>query len=225
MLLLLRLRAVLLTALVLALGPTATASTIILSDVSSDLTPASQLDATIDFVVGDFDGGNPGDEVEITLTNPAAVDGGDALFNINEIYWNAAANVVGLTLLSATHSADGDVLADWTPVETGSAADGFGTFEFALTDGTGEINPALVGPGENIVFILDIDGVGVSMTDFIEQNAMGYIGAAKFTNGPLDPESPGNEDSAFGAALPEPGTGLLFAIGCAVLGTASRRRL
>ena len=66
---------------------------------------------------------------------------------------------------------------------------------FSFADGTGEANPALVGSGGNIVFILDIDEVGVSMTDFIEQNSMGSIGTAR------------------------------SAIGCVVLGTASRRRL
>ena len=74
----------------------ASASTIVLSTHSSDLTPASQFDATIDFAVGEFDGGNLGDELKITLTNPSFGAGGDALFNINAVYWNVEANVLDL---------------------------------------------------------------------------------------------------------------------------------
>ena len=52
----------------------------------------------------------------------------------------------------------------------------------------------------------------------------GYVAAAKFVNGPDDPEASGMEDSAFGAAMPEPATGALMALGLAGLGSAGRRR-
>ena len=71
----------------------ASAATIVLSTVSSDATPASQFDAVLEFEVGDFDLGNAGDELRLTLTNPSALEGGDALFNINEVYWNAVVGV------------------------------------------------------------------------------------------------------------------------------------
>ena len=184
--------------------------------MSSDLTPAGDLDARLDFVVGEFDAGNAGDELQLTLTNTGT------LFNINQIYWNAAASVTALGLLSATHSAEGDVTADWAPVETGFSAGGFGAFDFALTGGVGQLAPGIAGPSESIVFILDITGTA-TMADFIQPNGLDYIGAAKFVNGPDDPEAPGSEDSAFGATLvPEPGTALLLSLG--LLGLAAWRR-
>lgn len=210
-----------LAGIAIAASPAA-ASTITLSSVSSDATPASQLDATLSFDVGDFDLGNAGDELRIVLHNPSAGEGGDALFNVNEIYFNAAANVTALTLLSATHSVNGDVFAAWQPVENATAANGFGIFDFALTDGVGEMNPAIVMPGQSVTFILDIAGTGpFDMSDFIEANAMGYTAAAKFVNGPDDPENPGMEDSAFGA-VPEPGTALLVGLGLVTLGLRRR---
>lgn len=197
-------------------------STVTLSSVSSDATPASQLDATVAFDVGDFDLGNAGDELKITLTNPSAGQGGDELFNINELFWNGSASVTGLSLLSATHSVNGDVTVLWDPVETGLNADGFGSFDFALRDGVGELSLGVAMPGQNIVFILDISSVGaVDMTDFVVPNGSGYTVAAKFVNGPDDPEAPGFEDSAFGS-VPEPTTAALLALG--LIGLAARRR-
>jgi hypothetical protein len=201
----------------------AAATTIVLSSVSSDLTPASQLDAIVDFQVGDFDLGNAGDELQITLTNPSAGMGGDALFNLNEIYWNGSASVTGLTLLSAEHSVNGDQTALWMPVETGLSANGFGGFDFALRDGLGNMSPGIAQPGESIVFLLDIASLGpVTAADFVVDNANGYPVAVKFVNGPDDPEMPGFEDSAYGT-VPEPTTGLLCALG--LVGLSVRRRL
>ena len=117
-----------------------------------------------------------------------------------------------------------EIIADWNPVELGSTADGFGAFDFALTDGVGEMNDAVAEPGESIVFILDIAGAGVTMSDFVVANDSGYVAAAKFVNGPNDPESPGNEDSAFGAVVPEPSAALLFGIGLAIAAAARSRR-
>lgn len=197
-------------------------STVTLSSVSSDATPASQLDATVAFDVGDFDLGNAGDELKITLTNPSAGQGGDELFNINELFWNGSASVTGLSLLSATHSVNGDVTGLWDPVETGLNADGFGSFDFALRDGVGELSLGVAMPGQSIVFILDISSIGaVDMTDFVVPNGSGYTVAAKFVNGPDDPEAPGFEDSAFGS-VPEPTTAALLALG--LIGLAARRR-
>jgi hypothetical protein len=201
------------------------ASSLTLSTYSSDATPASQLDATVAFDVGDFDLGNAGDELKITLTNPSAGEGGDALFNLNELYWNAASNVSGLSLLSATHSVNGDVTGLWTPVEPDLSADGFGTFDFALTDGVGMPSPGIIMPGQSVVFILDITGTGpFDMSDFVEPNSMGYLAAVKFVNGPDDPEAPGMEDSAYGAVVPEPATAGMLVLGLLGLAAAGRRR-
>jgi len=210
-------------AAVLCWTTSAAAVSIVMSSASSDLTPVSQLDAIVDLQVGEFDLGNAGDELQITLTNPSLGMGGDALFNINQIYWNASASVTGLSLLSANHSANGDQTGLWMPVQTGLSANGFGSFDFALLDGVGSMSPGIVQPGESIVFVIDIASLGpVTAADFAVANGSGYTLAAKFVNGPDDPEAPGMEDSAFGA-VPEPSTGLLCALGLA--GLCARRRL
>jgi hypothetical protein len=197
-------------ALVFAAGA-ASATTINLSSVSSDATPASQLDASFDFSVA-------GSTLTLTVTNT----GSD--FNINEIYFNASGLVTGLTLSSATHSAEGDVSSAWLPIELGSSAGGFGAFDFALTDGVGQTNPNIINPGEDIEFVFTISGSGgYADADFIVGNVNGYVAAAKFVNGPDDPESPGDEDSAFGT-VPEPGTLALLALGVPVLWMGSHRR-
>jgi hypothetical protein len=60
------------------------------------------------------------------------------------------------------------------------------------------------------------------MNDFDATNLSGYKAAAKFVNGPDDPEAMGMEDSAFGA-VPEPGTALLLGAALA-LGALGRPR-
>jgi hypothetical protein len=189
----------------------ALATTISLSSDSSDATPASQLDADFDFSVS-------GSTLTLTVSNT----GSD--FNINEIYFNGSGLVSSLSLTSATHSVAGDVSAAWLPIEPNSMADGFGTFDFALTDGVGQNNPNVMNPGESIVFVFAITGSGgYADADFIVANGSGYTAAAKFVNGPDDPESPGDEDSAFGA-VPEPLTAWLLAVGLGGLLAAGRKR-
>lgn len=181
----------------------ASATTINLSGVSSDATPASELDASFDFSV-------TGATLTLTVTNT----GSD--FNINQIYFNGSDDVTSLSLTSATHSAQGDVTGIWAPVEPGSSADGFGAFDFALTDGVGETNVNIIEPGEDIVFVFAITGTGLTDADFIVGNGSGYLAAAKFVNGPGD-------DSAFGT-VPEPGTLALLAFGAAGLALGRSRR-
>lgn len=134
-----------------------------------------------------------------------------------------------MTLTAATHSVEGDVFAGWLPVTTGMVADGFGSFDFSLMDGVGEDNPNVMGPTESITFLMTITGtcagtLSYTMADFVVANGDGYIGAAKFVNGPDDPEAPGFEDSAFGATvIPEPTSALLIGLGLAALSGRRRR--
>jgi hypothetical protein len=211
----------------LAFGSSASATTVTLSTVSSDGTPASQLDASLDFSVA-------GNDLTLTVTNTGS-DG----FNLNQVYFNGSGLVTSLSLTSATHNVAGVITAAWSPVEVGSSADGFGTFNFALTDGVGETNPNVLNDGESIVFVLAITGAGgYADADFIVANGSGYLAAAKFTNGPPDPECAtavfpteqcpegiATEDSAFGTTtdVPEPATGLLLALGLAGLTFAGRK--
>ena len=200
-------------ALALLVGSSAQATPVHCCDASSDATPASQLDITFDFSVA-------GTTLTLTVTNN---DGGGFGFNVNEIYFNGSGNVTSLSFSSATHSVAGDVTAAWAPLDSNTMVDGFGIFDFGLSDGVGETNTNIIEPGENIAFVFTVNA-GLADADFIVANGSGYLVAAKFTNGPDDPEDPGNEDSAFGAATPEPGMLGLFALGLAGLGLVARRR-
>lgn len=188
------------------------ATTLTLSDVSSDATPAASLSGTITLAVV---GGNV---LSLTLENQTSIPNE---FNVNGVWWNGDGGVTSLSLTSATHSSSGDVLTAWTPVESGTSADGFGAFDFALTDGVGAGNPNIAHPGESIVFLMAITGsctaTACTAANFVLENPSGFLAAAKFVNGPDDPESPGNEDSAFGAIVPEPTTALLLGAGLLVM--------
>jgi hypothetical protein len=196
-----------------------------LSDMSSDATPAGDLDAIADFsIVG-------GDELVIVLSNATTAPNE---FNINKFYFNGSSDVSGVTLTAASHSANGDVFADWDPVLTGKNADGFGSFDFNINGGNGEIDPAQIQPGSSITFTFDITGSCASafdcdaFDDFLAiGNAQNKAIAARFVNGLDDPELPGDEDSAFGVSgplIPEPGTFGLTALGMSALALMKRRR-
>ena len=106
-----------LIALPLAWASPAAALTIVLSQFSSDETPAEVLDATLEISVA-------GDQLTLTLTNDTTAPDE---YDITEIFFNGASNVTGLTLDSATHSAEGDVTDLW--IAGTAIADGFAVWE------------------------------------------------------------------------------------------------
>jgi hypothetical protein len=195
----------------------AAAVPIILSSASSDATPAADLDATFDFSV-------LGSVLTLVVTNDTTAP--DDVFNINEIYFNASdtSGVTGLTFTGAMHSTQGNVMADWGSgmppgLKTDIQADGFGIFDFGLTNMMGETDPSTIWGGQDpaqfVTFTFSISGTGpFAPGDFIAPSSLGYTAAAKFVNGPGD-------DSAYGA-IPEPSTGLLLATG--LIGLAINRR-
>ena len=202
-----RLNVTLLALAALSLATSAGATPVTLSIFSSDYTPASVLDATFDFSV-------VGSTLTLVATNDTTAPDE---FNINQVYFNASSAVTSLTLTSATHSVEGDVMSGWLLLLTDVMVDGFGDFDFGLSDGEGEPSISLIGPSESVTFVFAISGTGpFSDADFIEENLQGLIAAAKFVNGPGD-------DSALGA-VPEPSTALLLASGLLLMGARSRSR-
>jgi hypothetical protein len=190
----------------------AAALPVTLSTASSDTTPAEDLDATFDFSV-------VGSTLTLVVTNDTT-DPNE--FNVNEIYFNVSdtSSVTGLTFTSAMHSVEGNVMMDWSSgmplgLKTDIMADGFGVFDFGLTNMMGETDPSTIWPTQSVTFTFTIAGTGpFAPGDFIAPSSLGYTAAAKFVNGPGD-------DSAYGA-VPEPSTALLLALG--LVGIAAGRR-
>jgi hypothetical protein len=165
------------------------------------------LDANFDFSVLDT-------TLTLTVTNNTTAPDD---YNINEVYFNGSSDVSSLSVVSVTHSVAGDVTLDWIPLLTGVMVDGFGTFDYGMTDGLGELAPPAIGPTEDLTFVFSITGTEpFSDYDFIVGNGSGYTAAAKFVNGPGD-------DSAYGT-VPEPSTALLLASGLLLLGARRRTR-
>ena len=201
--------------LAMCLSPVASASVIILSKISSDSTPASVLDATLDFAI------TGADELTLSVTNDTTAPDE---YNINFIYFNATSNVSSLTLDSATSSIDGDITSGWR-LGTGVKADGFGTFDFELADGVG-ISPHTIQPAETVGFVFSIFGEGpftaenfTSELSTLPPGDTPTIAAAKFVSGPDDDSAYG---SAYGGTVPEPGT--LGMIAAALVGLALRNK-
>jgi len=201
-----------LAALLLLAAP-ASGSTLVLSQFSSDETPASVLDATLVFQIT---GAN---ELTLSVTNDTSAP--DA-YLLDEVFFNATSNVTSLSLVSATSSTDGLVTADWK-LGTSNHAAGFGRFDFSLLPSRGNADNE-IDPGETVSFVFDISGTGpFAMTDFttelstIPPGNTPSLAAVKFVSGPGD-------DSGYGAVVPEPLTVFQLGLGLAGISWVSRRR-
>lgn len=196
------------------------ATTLYLSEYSSDDTPASELTATANFSV-------MGSTLTLTVTNLThTVTSG---YNMNQLYFNTSNDVTNLMLTGAYGSVDGDNLSAWTlnaatgGQSTATKADGFGKFDWSLLDGVNG-NPSTIYPAEVQTFTLAIFcGMGSTCDEFdfgweYSSGRGEHVRvAAKFISGP-------HGDSAFGGTtiIPEPSTAALLGLGLAAL--ARRRR-
>ncbi len=175
-----------------------------LSDLSSDETSPDDLSATLTFSVS-------GTSLDLIAMNATSLTDG---FDITEIYFNTTSQITGLTL--GAGGSGWILLAD-------QSADGFGTFDYALLNDTGN-DLFEIAPGQSLSFTLGIVGDGFyTDADFTTQlssvppGSHEAIAAAKFVSGPGD-------DSAFGAVIPEPATGLLMLTAIALLSGRRRRQ-
>ena len=189
----------------------AQASTLTFSDMSSDETLASVLDATLSFDVtaGGADGGD--DLLTITLDNQTASP--DA-YTIDELYFNFTGD-------SSFVGFDSSNTGSGAFSNTVTGADGFGTFDMNIT-GFG------LATGSTEVWEIDLGTTGFAMSDFdvlstIPPGDNEAIAVLKFVQGPLD-------DSAFGAGgvppseIPVPAAVWLFGSGLLGLVGIARRR-
>ena len=210
-----------------AVIPVAGASTITLSNKSSDFgeptgsTDPADLDALLDFQVA-------GNILTLSVTNNTTAPN---TFDITEVYFNATSDVTSLSLTSPTSAGDAGTNPSGWDFSTGSNADGFGSFDFAvMLFGDINLNPNIVSPGETEVLTFTLTcagGATCDMTDFVDPNSMDFLAAAKFVNGPDVEDPPGQigPDSAFGGTMvPVPAAVWLFASGLLGLIGISRRK-
>lgn len=173
------------------------------SDLSSDATPASVLDAMLTFSVTSTGAISGNDLLTLTLDNQTTAPNA---FSINEVYFN----------FTGDHSGFG--------IETGTTglthgpinADGFGNFDIKL-DGF------VLASGGTSVWTIDLGLTGITDSDFNDLSSIPpgntqTFAALKFAQGPGD-------DSAFGAVVPVPAAVWLFGSGLlGLIGIARRKQ-
>jgi MYXO-CTERM domain-containing protein len=189
------------------IAPVASASIMLeLSTHSSNGTPASVLLATVDFSV-------VGATLTINVTNDTAAPDE---YNISEFYFNGPDGVsLAAVTLPSFWNFDG---------AGGIQVDGFGMFDFGLTNTRLENHPSNILPSETETFSFTILTGTPTDLDFATAfsagdppGAMPAIIAAKFVMGPGD-------DSAYGASVPTPGALALMGVAGLVAARPRRRR-
>jgi hypothetical protein len=177
-----------------------------LSTHSSNGTPASVLLASVEFSV-------VGATLTINITNDTA---GSDEYKINEFYFNGPD---GVSLTADT------LPSQWNFDGAGGiTVEGFGNFDFGLTNARPTSHASLITPGETETFSFTIPTGAPTDQDFttafsVEDppGAMPAIIAASFVAGPGD-------GSAFGATVPTPGVLALMGVAGVVAARPRRRR-
>lgn len=160
-------------------------------------------------------------DLTFTVSNDTLVP---AEFAMSEMLFNIPDNVTSLSLT-------GNPANKWQAIFDnssggGTSANGFGMFDLQLIDAPGN-GIAKIGPGASATFVLALSGTGtVSLNDFAKDEFSmippgapdaQMLVAAKFIQGP-------NDESAYGAIVPEPSTMALVAIGGLFLMRTRRRK-
>jgi len=187
-----------------------------LSSHSSNGAPVADLSATMEFLISGIS------ELTINVTNATIAP---TEYDISEIYFNATANVTGLSLVSVTTAQTNSWILEMPLGGGETTAPVFGVFDYAVKKASGN-NASNIQPNETTVFVFNISGSGgYSDTDFTTglstlppppANITAMYAAARFdTGGPQG-------STEFGGYVPEPATMGLLGLGA--LGLLRKRR-
>ena len=158
-----------------------------LSDFSSGDTPADILDAIFDFSIA-------GNVLTLAVSNTTDTNVPEAEFEINEMGFNATAEITDLILTSGVT----DWIFEFDQSGSSGQMSGFGNFDAHIA-WAHPSNPTVL-PGETVIFTFDIVGDGFTeesfVTDLSSNTDTPMLVAANFFRGPDDAND-------FGA-VPEP---------------------
>jgi hypothetical protein len=196
---------------ILAGSPSARAASLIFSQYSSDSTPASALQATLEFQV-------VGSTLLVHATNHTTAA---APYDIHWFYFNTSDDVAALSLLGYQDPY-------WTLYDDGYwvTTPTFGVFDYSLWSYGASQPQAFIQPGETHTFNLAIYcalGAVCDASDFTTVATSGptpVLASMRFVRAGVD--------TAFGAtntviAMPEPGSAVLVALGLAGIAGARQR--